>query len=61
LTVKFEQGKAYLFIDGKLDTAIDSPLPAPCTGEINVGIASGDRYNFNGVIRSIKVYQVTTK
>ncbi len=53
--VKFDGSRAYLYVNGKLDGSVDTALPAPYSGPIQIGVASGKDYNFNGFISGIKV------
>jgi hypothetical protein len=53
--VKFDGTRAFLFVNGKLDGSVDMPLPAPFSGPIQVGTASGKDYNFNGIIHEMRV------
>ena len=54
--VRFDGRQAYLFINDRLDAAVDSPLPAPCRNDIIIGRASGKDYYFNGIIGSVGFY-----
>jgi hypothetical protein len=53
--VRFDGSRAYLYVNGKLDGSVDTPLPAPYSGPIQIGVASGKDYNFNGFISGIRV------
>jgi len=55
VTLKFDGKKASLFLDGKLDAEIESPLPAPFEGDTRVGLASGQDFYFNGFIQSVRI------
>ena len=54
--VRFDGKTASLFINGQLDNAIACPLPAPCSGDIQIGCASGKDYYFIGIIGSVGFY-----
>jgi hypothetical protein len=51
----FKNGKAYLYLNNKLDECIDTPPPAPCPEPLRIGVASGKDYNFNGIIKEIAI------
>ena len=53
--LKFDGQRAYLFLNDKLDTSLETPPPAPCDARILIGQASGKDYNFNGSISRISV------
>jgi beta-galactosidase len=55
LSVKFDGSRAYLLVNGRLEGSVDTALPAPYSGPILIGTASGQNYNFNGVIGEVKV------
>ncbi|HEY3333046.1 MAG TPA: glycoside hydrolase family 2 TIM barrel-domain containing protein [Capsulimonadaceae bacterium] len=53
IRVVFDTTRTFLYINGKLDNAIETPPPAAYAGGVNIGTASGKDYNFNGVIRRV--------
>ena len=55
VAVKFDGSRAYLLVNGRLDGSVDTPPPAPYSGPILIGTASGQNYHFNGVIGEVKV------
>jgi beta-galactosidase len=55
LDLVFKNGKAYLYLNNKLDDCIDSPPPAACPEPFRIGTASGKDYNYNGIIKEIAI------
>jgi len=55
ITLKFDGKHASLYLDRKLDATIECPLPAPFTGPVSVGTASGKDFYFNGLIQRIQI------
>ena len=53
--LKFDGQRAYLFLNDRLDTSLETPPPAPCDARILIGQASGKDYNFNGSISRVSV------
>ena len=72
-TTKLELGKAYevklwftptyayMYLDGKLDGAVKTGLPAATKAEIIVGIASGQDYYYNGIIKYLTIKELVDK
>ncbi len=54
--VVFGTSRAYLYLNGHLDSATDCPPPAPFSGRVQAGRASGKDYNFNGSISRIELF-----
>lgn len=55
IRVQFDAGRAQLYLDGKIDGSVDTPPPAPCPAEIQVGTASGKDYHLEGAIEGITI------
>ncbi len=53
--LQFDAGRAQLYLDGKVDGSADTPPPAACAGEIQVGTASGKDYHLEGAVEEIVV------
>jgi beta-galactosidase len=53
--LQFEAAQACLYVDGKLAAGTDTAPPAPFTGAISIGRASGKDYHFNGVITELSI------
>jgi hypothetical protein len=56
--VLFAPEYAYLYLDGKLDAAVKSGLPAATKADILVGDSAGRDYYYNGVIGYITIKQL---
>ncbi len=56
IEVRFEAGKVTLIVNGFVDEEKDLPFPAPYTGPFRIGKASGQDYEFNGIIGEVSVF-----
>ena len=56
--VLFTPEYAYLYLDGKLDAAVKTGLPAATTADILVGDSAGRDYYYNGVINHITIKEL---
>jgi len=53
LELRFDGHYASLLIDGRTDSMKEFPLPPPFKGSVQIGVASGKDYFFNGTISRI--------
>ena len=56
ISVDFDGQYAKLMIDDRFDALIQSPPPSAYTGPLQIGVASGKDYFFNGVIKKMSLY-----
>lgn len=57
--VTFDATKATLYLNGELDATLDTAPPAPFSGACQIGVAGGNKYNFNGIINRVAIYPGT--
>ncbi len=53
--IVFDGQKATMYLNNHLDAVVDSPVPDAWAGGLQVGVAGGNKYNFNGVVRSLSI------
>ncbi len=55
IQLRFDGQRAQLFLDGKLEASVDTPLPAACPVGFRLGAAAGKDYNLEGVIEEVSI------
>lgn len=55
ISLRYKEGKWLLYINGELDGEFESSHMTPYSGEFRVGWASGNDYNFNGLIGRVSI------
>lgn len=58
LRYEYDGARARLLLDGKVVVQTDCPPAAAWRGSLRVGVASGDKYNFNGAIGKLRILAI---
>jgi len=53
--VVFDGKRALMYLNNRLDSMLESPFPKATAGDFTMGVAGGQSYYFNGVIRSVAI------